>query len=150
MSIYLCCNELDTKRDHRYYATVPFTDLFWQSCLAEHVFADSADRAYPVLRKILESCSGSDSVVRIAYCRIILISACITNILVHVKLSLYLCLPQSVEVAVLVNCHRCISFCYKELSCRFLTRLEVDLLITLLCLEDDELDVVGIHHRMCD
>ena len=49
----------------------------------EIVLADSAQRAYPVCRKVFEGCSRSDSAVFIAYCRIIDISAYNTNILFH-------------------------------------------------------------------
>ena len=49
----------------------------------ELVFADSAERADPILREILKSCSGGDSVVRIADCGIILVPANIACVLLH-------------------------------------------------------------------
>ena len=51
--------------------------------LAEGILAYSADRAYPVFGKIFESCSGSDTVVRITYFGIIDIAACITFVFAH-------------------------------------------------------------------
>ena len=49
----------------------------------EIFLADSAQRAYPVCREIFESCSRLDSAVRIAYCRIVLVSADDANVLFH-------------------------------------------------------------------
>ena len=50
---------------------------------AEAVLAYSAEWAYPVLRYIFPCCSRSNSIIRIAYSRIINVTANITYILIH-------------------------------------------------------------------
>ena len=50
---------------------------------AEVVLANTAEGAYPVVWNILESCSRLDAAVRIAYFRVIDITAYITYILLH-------------------------------------------------------------------
>ena len=54
-------------------------------CFFEHVLADSADGADPVIGNILKGCAGSDAAVGITNLRIIHISAGITYILIHNK-----------------------------------------------------------------
>lgn len=49
----------------------------------EFIFADSAERANPIFRKVLKCCSGLYAVVRIAYFRVIYITASVTNVLFH-------------------------------------------------------------------
>ena len=51
---------------------------------AEAVLAYAAERAYPVFRYVSPCCARSYSVVRIADCRVIYITACVTYILFHV------------------------------------------------------------------
>lgn len=48
----------------------------------------SAERAYPVCRKILKRCSRSDSAVLVTYCRVIHIPADYAYILFHVQIFL--------------------------------------------------------------
>ena len=50
---------------------------------AEAVLAYAAEWAYPVLRYIFPCCSWSNSIIRIAYSRIINVTANITYILIH-------------------------------------------------------------------
>ncbi len=61
--------------------------VFCGSCILfffyEFVFSKSADRAYPVFRKILKSCARLDPVVRIANFRVINISARFAYITFH-------------------------------------------------------------------
>ena len=118
------------------------------SCLGEHVLAYAANRADPVSGKILECSSRGDSVVGIPDCRIIFVSACIANILIHGVSSSDFLLPQSVEIAVLVDSHRLVTGCQKEFSHRLLAGLEILLLISVLRLEDDELDEMVVQHGM--
>lgn len=49
----------------------------------EIVFTYSAERANPIFWKVLKCCSGLYAVVRIAYFRVIYITASVTNILFH-------------------------------------------------------------------
>ena len=49
-------------------------------CFCKFFLAHSADRTYPVFRKILKSSSRSDPVIRIANFRIILVAARLTDI----------------------------------------------------------------------
>ena len=49
----------------------------------EHALAHAAERAAPVIGKILELSAGSDSVIGISLLRIISIAAGITKILLH-------------------------------------------------------------------
>ena len=60
-----------------------------ESCLFEHVFAYTTNRTYPVIGKILESCSRGDSGIGISDGRIILITACTTNVLIHNQSSFF-------------------------------------------------------------
>ena len=62
------------------FTPVPFSFLF----SAEAVFAYTAERAYPVFRYIFPCCSRSYSVIRIAYCRVIYVTAYIAYIFIHV------------------------------------------------------------------
>ena len=57
--------------------------------LFKHVLAYTADWTYPILGKVLEGCAGGDSVVGVAYCRVILIAACTANVLVHTQISFF-------------------------------------------------------------
>ena len=54
-----------------------------ESCLFEHVFTHTTNRADPILGEIFESCSRGDSGIGISDGRIILITACTTNVLIH-------------------------------------------------------------------
>ena len=45
--------------------------------------AHSADRTYPILRKIFKSCAWIDTVVRISISRIIYVSTWLTNVFLH-------------------------------------------------------------------
>ena len=47
------------------------------------IFAHSAERTYPILRKIFKSCAWIDSVVRISISRIIYVSTWLTNVFLH-------------------------------------------------------------------
>lgn len=47
------------------------------------VFSDSAYRAYPVVGNIFELCSGRNSAIGVAYCRVIDPTAHSTYIFVH-------------------------------------------------------------------
>ncbi len=47
------------------------------------VFAYAALRACPILRKILESGSSFDTIIRITNCGIVDISTCVTDVLFH-------------------------------------------------------------------
>ncbi len=53
----------------------------------EIFLANAAERADPICRKVFESCSRSDAVVRIAGCRIVFVSADNTNVLFHINYS---------------------------------------------------------------
>jgi hypothetical protein len=53
------------------------------SSLAELVLAHTTERAHPVGGQVVESCSGSDSVLRIAYFGVILITTNVANVLLH-------------------------------------------------------------------
>ena len=50
----------------------------------EILLANTAYWAYPILRKVLEGCSWSDSAVWVACCWIIFVSADVAYILLHV------------------------------------------------------------------
>ena len=54
----------------------------------ELLLACSAYRTNPIIRKVLESCSRSNSCILITYCRIILVSADCTNIFLHTRINL--------------------------------------------------------------
>lgn len=49
----------------------------------EVFFSDSTKRADPILGEVFKGCSGSDSVVRIADCRVIFVPADIACVLFH-------------------------------------------------------------------
>ncbi len=53
--------------------------LNWHKC----VFAESAERAYPILRNILKCCSRCDTAIRIALLRVIYIATWFTKIFLH-------------------------------------------------------------------
>jgi hypothetical protein len=53
------------------------------SGFGELVFTGSAERANPIIGKVLKRCSGSDAAVGIAYCGIVLVSAQVTYVLTH-------------------------------------------------------------------
>lgn len=53
-------------------------------------FSRAANRALPIIRQIFKSCPGCDSVVRIAYRRIILIAAGFANIFFHCNYLVFL------------------------------------------------------------
>ena len=55
----------------------------------KHVLAYAADRAYPILGEVFESCSRGDSVVGISDCRIILIATCTADVLIHTQISFF-------------------------------------------------------------
>ena len=54
----------------------------------EHILAHAAQRAYPVVGKICECGSGSDSMLGIPFLRIIGVSTGITKIFLHNKILL--------------------------------------------------------------
>ena len=56
----------------------PFSDVLSLLFFFENVFACAAKRAFPVVRKICKCSTRSDAIVRIAFCRIIYITAKIT------------------------------------------------------------------------
>jgi hypothetical protein len=61
--------------------------------LGKVIFADAAIRAAPIVRELIEGSSGSDSVVGIADCGIIGVTADVANVLVHSQiLSLFILL----------------------------------------------------------
>lgn len=61
-----------------------FAVFFYQLILRnKDIFAHSADRTYPILRKIFKSCAWIDSVVRISISRIIYVSTWLTNVFLH-------------------------------------------------------------------
>lgn len=47
------------------------------------IFAHSADRTYPILRKIFKSCAWIDTVIRISISRIIYVSTWLTYVFLH-------------------------------------------------------------------
>lgn len=53
------------------------------SDLLKHVFSHSANRANPIIGNIFKSCSRSDSAIRIARCRVILVPARTAHIFTH-------------------------------------------------------------------
>ena len=59
--------------------------LFYKTLFrrGEVFFSDSTKRADPILGEVFKGCSGSDSVVRIADCRVIFIPADIACVLFH-------------------------------------------------------------------
>ena len=59
-----------------------------------------------------------------------------------------LCLPQTVEIAVLIGGYGLVAFGDDKLSHRSLIRLQIYLLIALLGLKNDPLDIVDILHGM--
>ncbi len=56
--------------------------------LFEHGFVNTANRAYPVIRQVRKSCSGSYAMFGITFHGIISVSAGIAKIFVHFKISL--------------------------------------------------------------
>lgn len=49
----------------------------------ELVFADATEGANPISGEVFEGCTGSDAVVRIAYCRVVLVPTDVTDVLYH-------------------------------------------------------------------
>lgn len=54
----------------------------------KHIFTYAAKRAYPIIRKIFESCSRSNSAIRIAYFGVVNPLTYSANVLFHLVLSL--------------------------------------------------------------
>lgn len=52
-------------------------------CFTEFVLAYATKRAHPVFWQVLESCSGLDAILGIAYFRIILITTNVAYVLFH-------------------------------------------------------------------
>ena len=53
-------------------------------CFAEFILANAAERANPILWQVFKSCSGGNTILRVTYFRVILITTDITNVLFHV------------------------------------------------------------------
>lgn len=64
-------------------------DLRFILLSAKAVFANAAERAYPIFRYIFPGCARSYSVIRIAYFWVINITAYITYIFIHFISSLF-------------------------------------------------------------
>lgn len=61
----------------------PFYQLLLLFFGGKIILTYTTERANPIFGKVFKGCSGSYSIIRIAYFRVIYITTCLTNVLFH-------------------------------------------------------------------